>query len=268
MHIWGGHDYLPYEYDGWMLDSDSHTIGLEIDGVLASLCNIRVIENGMTGWMEGIRVHPDFQGKGLSSILTDELVKMAESLKVERIRLTTSVQNPASMKLAERAGMSELYRRIVFWFHDISEYPIESKTELKRTTAETIWRITQKLSGINPTNTLDFDWKTVDATLQSLKTLGNQKELWIQENNESDSFSIASVRPDSAREQWCFTIYSSTEHGCRTHLNHHLQRAKELGYLSVFCTMETRHEDVFNSYEFREDRMRTFKIALFERVLD
>ena len=100
-HTWDGHDYLPYFFDAWLKDPDSHTAAIERDGHVIALANLRVIEDGRTGWMEGLRVHPDHQGEGLASHLTRHIVQQAEDLKVERLRYTTASVNEASFHLAE-----------------------------------------------------------------------------------------------------------------------------------------------------------------------
>jgi N-acetylglutamate synthase-like GNAT family acetyltransferase len=113
-HIWEGNDYLPTVIDEWLSDQNSHTYGVEADSHLVALANLRLIENGRTGWMEGLRVHPDYRGKGFADILTKHLLKKAEKLGVERLRHTTSTQNHASMRLAEKYGFVKILEKAFF----------------------------------------------------------------------------------------------------------------------------------------------------------
>jgi GNAT superfamily N-acetyltransferase len=82
-HTWEGHDYLPYFFDSWVQDKESHPTAIEKNGHVVALANLRVIDNGRTGWMEGLRVHPDYRGQGLASILTHHVVKLAREIPVE-----------------------------------------------------------------------------------------------------------------------------------------------------------------------------------------
>ena len=89
-HIWEGHDYLPFVIKDWLKDPNSHTYGIDVNNRIVAVANLRVIEEGRTGWMEGLRVHPDHTGKGYANILTEHIIKKAKTLNVHRIRYTTS----------------------------------------------------------------------------------------------------------------------------------------------------------------------------------
>jgi GNAT superfamily N-acetyltransferase len=65
--------------------------------------------------MEGLRVHEDARNKGLGERTTCHLVEVARDLKVRRIRLATSGDNIAPIKLAARVGMKQIVKYQVFW---------------------------------------------------------------------------------------------------------------------------------------------------------
>jgi len=108
-HTWEGHDYLPYSFESWLKDKNSHTAAIEQDGHVIALANLRVIEDGKTGWMEGLRVHPDHRGMGLAKALTNHVVQNAAELRLERIRYTTATDNLESLRLGESVGMSRRF---------------------------------------------------------------------------------------------------------------------------------------------------------------
>ena len=114
-HIWDGHDYLASVIVDWLKDSNSYMYGVEVDGRLVAVANLRLVDSGNTGWMEGLRVHPDFRGRGFAHVLTRQLIEKAEELGVVRLRHTTSSDNEASLKLAQEYGFVRAFEMNVFW---------------------------------------------------------------------------------------------------------------------------------------------------------
>jgi len=93
--IWGGHDYLPSVIDEWLTDPKCHTYGVEADGRIVAVGNLRLVDRGKTGWMEGLRVHVDYRRKGYADMLTQHFISLGETLKVKRLRYTTGGNNRA-----------------------------------------------------------------------------------------------------------------------------------------------------------------------------
>jgi ribosomal protein S18 acetylase RimI-like enzyme len=114
-HVWEGHDYVPSVFEQWLKDRNSYFCGVEVDSRVVAFGNLRLIENKRTGWMEGLRVHPDFRGRGYANDLTRFLVRKGEKLRADRLRYTTGENNVASLKLASNAGFSRLLDKTVFW---------------------------------------------------------------------------------------------------------------------------------------------------------
>ncbi|MBS7633587.1 GNAT family N-acetyltransferase [Candidatus Bathyarchaeota archaeon] len=106
---WEGHDYLPLVLDDWLCDENSKMYGVQIGEHMVAVANLRVIENGKTGWMEGLRVHPDHRRKGYADVLTQKLIEEGEQLHLERLRYTTGIDNEASVRLAEKHGFTRLF---------------------------------------------------------------------------------------------------------------------------------------------------------------
>ncbi|MFQ5832916.1 MAG: GNAT family N-acetyltransferase [Candidatus Thorarchaeota archaeon] len=173
-HIWEGHDYLPHVFNEWLSDSDSHTACLEIDGRVAALNNLRVIENGATGWLEGLRVHPDFRRKGLAHLLTDHIVETASKLGVERLRYTTDTTNLASLKLAEKAGLKPLLEMGVAWslLEDLKDW-ITDTSSLKEVEPDEVHVLLQRDSSLLASNVIIYDWKALDVTREALREIAS-----------------------------------------------------------------------------------------------
>ena len=65
-HIWEGGDYIPLVWDEWLADPDGLLGVAEMHGRVAGVFKLTKFQEG-EWYMEGLRVHPDFQGKGVAS---------------------------------------------------------------------------------------------------------------------------------------------------------------------------------------------------------
>src|SRR5207244_6885040 len=73
----------------------------------------RLLRDG-TGWLEGVRIHPAFRGKGLASLLGKKSMKYASRFGVSAFRLASSSRNKAAHRQVAKMGFSEVARFDVF----------------------------------------------------------------------------------------------------------------------------------------------------------
>jgi GNAT superfamily N-acetyltransferase len=92
--IWDGDDYLPKAWEEWLMD----TRGLLVVAILYN----RVVGIGKLTklstddwWLEGLRVHPQFEGLGIASRIHDYLLSIWEKIGSGKIRFATlSIREP------------------------------------------------------------------------------------------------------------------------------------------------------------------------------
>ena len=125
---WEGHDYLEQVSEEW-LKQQGFFVG-EIAGRIIACGKISAMP-GNVAWLEGLRVHNDFKGKGYGRILADEILQIARK-KVNAghfnsIEFSTYVKNAESICMAEKQGF-----RAVELFHVISmeNPPVQSTPPL------------------------------------------------------------------------------------------------------------------------------------------
>lgn len=101
--IWEGTDYLPNYFHQWVDDTGffygmvdkttNHVIGVD---------KFSILYDG-TGWFEGLRVHPAYQGKGLATVMTDHILAVAirelDSGRVTRLAFSTHSTAKQSISL-------------------------------------------------------------------------------------------------------------------------------------------------------------------------
>jgi ribosomal protein S18 acetylase RimI-like enzyme len=270
-HTWDGHDYVPNFFDSWLKDKSSHPVGIEDEGHIIALANLRVIDAGKTGWMEALRVHPNYRGKGLATILTQHVVQLAKSIPVQRIRYTTAVSNETSLHLAETVGMKRKFTLAGYWQEGPPKISWRSSNRpLLETTASDIY---QNLidTHLIPFNIIIYNWKALDVTFEGLTKVGAIAQFWVQkEAGKVTSFSLNLNQDARTDLEWAFTIYAKDTSGFLDHLSHHVNMASETGSTSLFGLFEPRFSETFHDLdwdkqnEYEDEEM---SLTLLERIL-
>lgn len=270
-NTWDGHDYVPNFFDSWLKDMDSHPVGIEDDGHIIALANLRVVDDGKTGWMEALRVHPSYRGKGLATILTQHVVQLAMNIPVKHIRYTTAASNKTSLHLAETVGMKRKFTLAGYWQENPSEISWRSSNKpIFKTTATDVY---QSLidARLLPFNIIICDWKALDATPEGLAKVDSISRFWIQKQaGKVTSFSLSLDHDDVSDQQWTFTIYAKDVSGFLDHLSHHVNMASETGSTSIFGLFEPKYVETFHNLEWdkqNEYEIEEMSLTLLERVL-
>lgn len=268
-HVWEGQDYLPKVIEKWLKDPNSYTYGIEVDGHLVSLDNLRLIEDGRTGWLEGLRVHPDYRGRGLAKKLTEHMMREAQRLKVQRMRYTTGTDNTASLKLAERGGFVQLLEMGVFW-HPNPEITPSSKDypPIEKGSFNEVYELVQRNPQIIPLGVLVYNWKARDYTLEGFRTIGETNEFHVAlRKNRIDSLSIGGPRYEPEDSPWSFTIYATDSHGFQSQLSHQISLAHAYRHTAIMCTYETKFEKILHVMDWLSEEHWGMRMVLLEKSM-
>jgi len=193
--------------------------------------------------MEGLRVHPDYRGRGYASEITRYLVRKGEDLGVCRLRYTTSDENVASLRLAEMAGFSRLFEMSVLWSADPRAVPpVKGYFPIEKAAAARAYELLQAGSGIVPCGVLVFDWKAVDCELENFEEIGKTHEFYVAlDEGGIDSFSFGHLRHEFS-ETWSVSVYALDSVGFLAQLSYSLAKALERGCSRVMFTFDRRFE--------------------------
>ncbi|HZD55300.1 MAG TPA: GNAT family N-acetyltransferase [Anaerolineales bacterium] len=101
--IWEGEDYVPEIWPDWLADPEGLLAVAEYGGRVVGLGKLtRLSENEW--WMEGLRVHPDFEGRGFASHLNDYVLDFWKRNGSGVVRLATGSYNEPVHRMCKRSG--------------------------------------------------------------------------------------------------------------------------------------------------------------------
>jgi GNAT superfamily N-acetyltransferase len=106
-HIWDGSDYIPHVWEEWMADPDGLLGVAEMHGRVAGVFKLTKFREG-EWYMEGLRVHPDFQGKGVASHIHAYVLETWRRMGSGIIRLTTGSYNVKVHRMCEQSGFKQI----------------------------------------------------------------------------------------------------------------------------------------------------------------
>jgi predicted N-acetyltransferase YhbS len=112
-HLFEGHDYVPLEWAGWLADPVGALLVAEHEGRVIGLGRLSCLQ-AQDWWLQGLRVHPEFEGRGVASQITEALVTAWQAKGVGAIRLATSSQRFPVHHLCRRLGFVKVGEFTVF----------------------------------------------------------------------------------------------------------------------------------------------------------
>ena len=106
-NIWDGNDYIPEIFHKWVDDKKGCFLAVKNNNKIVGLGKYSILIDNQ-GWLEGLRVHPDYRGIGYANMLSDELFKIAkkdiEINKTISVGMCTHKDTIASIKMMTNRG--------------------------------------------------------------------------------------------------------------------------------------------------------------------
>ena len=133
---WDGADYIHKAFHSWLEDGNFYV--LDIYGIVAGTVKLSILPDRV-GWLEGLRVHPSYRGRGYGKKLHRYIVNLGRKLckngEIDTIEFATHLFNKESRKIAEDYGF-EIVKRFYFSYREPFK-PL--KFEKSRIRMEDIW---------------------------------------------------------------------------------------------------------------------------------
>ncbi|MEO0077916.1 MAG: GNAT family N-acetyltransferase [candidate division WOR-3 bacterium] len=108
--IWQGHDYLPLFFNRWIREGNFWVA--ELGHVVVGCAKATQLAPG-EWWLEGLRVDPNQQGRGIGREISERVLQLTLTLRPKTLRLATANVNKASIRIINRMGFRLLSRH---WF--------------------------------------------------------------------------------------------------------------------------------------------------------
>ncbi|HVP16727.1 MAG TPA: GNAT family N-acetyltransferase [candidate division Zixibacteria bacterium] len=266
-HIWEGHDYLSSVVDEWLRDAKSRFYGVEVGGRVVAVGRLRLVEGGRIGWMEGLRVHPEYRGRGFANDITRCIVREGECLGVERLRYTTSDENAASVKLAKMAGFSRILRMAVSWHYKLEHVAtLIDHPPIQRQSPERTCDLLEANPRILPHGILVYEWKALDNTCPNVKEIGKTHTFYAAlRRRKLNSLSISSSGQEPDEPYWGFTVCAVDSSGFLAQFSYNVATALKHDIDSIACTFETRFEKALDGVGLKSEEDHKTHLVLFEK---
>jgi GNAT superfamily N-acetyltransferase len=110
---WGGHDYIPRVWDEWLKSRAGRVFVAEVNGVPLGMCRVKFQED-RTAWLEAARVHPEYRGLGLATMLGESLIRAARGRGSKVFRLCSRATNHAAHRQIARMNFREKSRVSIY----------------------------------------------------------------------------------------------------------------------------------------------------------
>ncbi|MHA2314790.1 MAG: GNAT family N-acetyltransferase [Candidatus Hermodarchaeia archaeon] len=263
---WGGYDQLPYELDGLMANRNSYMFVMEFKGRVVAFANLKVIDEGKTGWMEFMRVHWRYRKRGFAWTMTQKLIDEAKSLDVTRLRLSTTIENEATKRITDRIGMRQVLQMKLFWKGNFRRirWKDTSIPNIPVSTDEAFTFLSDYPNLVPKGILIDY-WHAYDLTKDSLESIGENTRFWKGERNGTDkALSFGYLRVFRDEPMWASTIFAIGEHSLYSALSQQLQTAEEHEARGVLCFHPIQYQA---SHEIPGLKRNTFSstLALYEK---
>ncbi len=201
--VWGGHDYIPRVWDDWMHDRHGKMFVVEVDGVPVGMNRIRFLEDGSV-WFEGARVHPDYRGRGLATLLGENSMRVARERGSTVFRLTSGSRNKTAHRQIAKIGFDEAARFSVYEPKEETKLnPTEEAESVRQSSAAEVSRAFMRTREFRLGKGVFWhNWAAASITPDLLRKLAREGAVWRMGD------AVAIVRGGSeGRDRWeqvCF----------------------------------------------------------------
>jgi GNAT superfamily N-acetyltransferase len=180
-HIWDGGDYIPQVWDEWLADPDGLLGVAELRRRVVGVFKLTKFQEE-EWYMEGLRVHPDFQGKGIAAHIHKYVVETWRRMGSGIIRLTTGSYNVKVHRMCEQTG----FKRVAEFIPYRASCILEGKSNFTGLNIEEAPRAFEFVMG-SPIHALsrgliNLGWVFADPQLKHIQEAIREEHAWWWRN--------------------------------------------------------------------------------------
>jgi N-acetylglutamate synthase-like GNAT family acetyltransferase len=174
---WGGNDYLKNIFEKWMHEKNSDFSVLEEDGKVIGTIKLTYLQD-KEYWLEGLRIHPDYQGRGYAKYLTVEYLKKIKNFDFNLVGMATFYTSK-SVDIVKKYGFKLLNSLKIYRIEEKKNVNNIQNYELAKDPKEVIFILnSEQLKKRNGYFT--FDWTAIKASRNLIKKLVEREEVFIR----------------------------------------------------------------------------------------
>jgi GNAT superfamily N-acetyltransferase len=201
--IWDGGDYVPLVWADWLADPDGLLAAAEYGGRCVGIGKLSLPAPDQW-WLEGLRVDPDYEGRGIGSRLHDYLLNHWLAHGGGVVRLLTASYREKVRHLCERNGFSQVCELTSFKAPALDE-PVEVFEALPEHGSGAALELALQAPSLRYTaGLMDIGWQfitPVETHLQQASRAGRAWRhgrstlltVWEEEEGDSPPFSMVGM---------------------------------------------------------------------------
>jgi GNAT superfamily N-acetyltransferase len=176
-HIWDGHDYIPFVWEEWLADPAGLLVVAELGRQIVGLGKLTFLSPGQW-WLEGLRVHPEFEGRGFASHINDYLLECWMRHGGGHIRLITSSKRVKVHSMCAHRGFAKIGEYSVYGAPAIAE-TVDSFTPISLDEAPQALEFIRRSPALPLLNGLmDRGWRWEQPSLIGLQSSVRRGQAW------------------------------------------------------------------------------------------
>lgn len=176
-HIWDGGDYIPQVWEEWLADPDGLLGVAESIGRVVGVFKLTKFQE-QEWYMEGLRVHPDFQGKGIAAQIHEYVLESWRRMGSGIIRLTTGSYNVKVHHLCEQTGFKRIAEFIPYRALCLPEETYNF-TELKmEETPHAMEFVLSSQTHAISSGLINLGWVYADPQIKHIQEVVQYKHAW------------------------------------------------------------------------------------------
>ncbi len=177
---WEGHDYLKNIFEKWVGDENSDFSVLEKDEKVIGTIKLTYLQD-KEYWLEGLRIHPDYQNKGYAKYLTEEYLKKIKTFDFNLVSMATFYTSK-SVDIVKKFGFYLINSLKIFRLEKPDRVSSVGNYEIIENFKDILFILEsdqlKKRKGY-----FTFDWTAIKASEKLLKKLVERKEVFVKKFN-------------------------------------------------------------------------------------
>lgn len=176
-YTWDGNDYLENIFEKWVNEDKSDFSVLEKNNKIIGTIKLTHLQN-KEYWLEGLRIHKDYQNKGYAKFLTEEYLKKIKNSNFNLVSMAT-FYNSKSIDIVKKYGFHLLNSFKIHRIEEKKDINVVSNYEIIKDYHDVLFIMDseqiKKRKGY-----FTFDWTAIKASKDLLKKLVDRKEVFVK----------------------------------------------------------------------------------------